>query len=218
MTKEKAFCCFSGGKDSILSLYRAQKEGINVSYLVNMMSEDGRHSRSHGIRSKCLKKQAMSVGIPLLQEKTTWQDYESKFKKLISGLNEKGISTGIFGDIDLQAHRDWVERVCGEAGVKAVLPLWGGERWELLTEFMDSGFKAVICTVRSELLGEKYLGRIIDRSFIEEIEGMEDIDICGENGEYHSFVYDGPLFKEIIRYTLGDKILKENVYFQEINV
>lgn len=219
MIKEtKAFCCMSGGKDSILSFYRAWRAGTDISYLLNMISSDGSRSRSHGIDSGCLRLQAVAMGVPIIQRRTSWENYENEFKKIVSDLRDKGINTGIFGDIDIQEHRDWVERVCGELRVKAVLPLWGLKREEILTEFIDLGFKAVICAVKADLLTEELLGIEINSEFIKQFESMDDIDICGENGEYHTFVYNGPVFKKGLDIKKGRKILKDNHWFLEIIV
>ena len=136
----KAFCCWSGGKDGCLSLHRALKN-YELAYLVNMIAEDGKHSRTHGISSNLLRLQAESIGMTIVQRKTTWENYEEEFKKILRELKDEGITAGIFGDIDLQEHRDWVERVCKETGITPVLPLWKEEREKLLKEFIQVGFK-----------------------------------------------------------------------------
>ena len=143
-TGRKAFCCWSGGKESALSLYRAQQSGYNICCLLNMVSQDGNHSRTHGINSDWLKRQSESMGIPIIQPKTMWKNYETEFKKAVSELREnRGLKIGIFGDIDLKPHRDWVERVCRESDIEPILPLWGEEREKLLEEFISAGFKTI---------------------------------------------------------------------------
>lgn len=214
--KINAFCCWSGGKESVFSLYKAEKSGIRIGYLLNMISEDGKHSRSHGLNPELLKRQAMKLQIPILQQETTWEGYEREFKKAIHELKGKGIDAGIFGDIDLQEHRDWIERVCGEAEIKPILPLWGMDRGELLLEFIDAGFKALLVAVGSKFLGEQWLGRRIDKKFLSDLGKMGHIDLCGENGEYHTFVYDGPIFRSPIEFTEGKKILKDKYWFLEL--
>jgi len=211
-----AFCSWSGGKESALSLYRASKSGVEISCLVNMASEDGKRSRSHGVISELINSQAEAIGIPIVQRKTTWESYEEEFKKTTSELRRKGIHVGVFGDIDLKEHRDWIERVCSETGIKPVLPLWEETRKELLLEFIDKGFQAIIVAIHSDFFDPEWLGRKIDRQFILELEKVERIDLCGEHGEYHTFVYDGPIFKKPVEFQIGEKRLREKHWFLEL--
>ena len=191
----KVFVSWSGGKESALSCYRAmQRKDLEVAYLLNMVSEDGAHSRSHGVKANRLEAQAEAMGVPILQKRCTWDTYEDAFKNAVAELKKEGIEGGIFGDIDLQAHRDWVERVSKESGIKAILPLWGGEREHLITEFLEAGFEATVVSVKPEALGPEWIGRKIDKVFVEDIKKMGNIDLCGEAGEYHTFVTGGPIF------------------------
>jgi len=122
---EKTFVSWSGGKETSLACYKAiQDESLKVKYLLNMVSEDGRRSRSHGVSAALLKAQSDAMGIPIIQRKTTWESYEEVFKEAVSKLKKEGIEIGVFGDIDLQGHRDWVERVSKEIEIKPLLPLW----------------------------------------------------------------------------------------------
>ncbi|MCM8787481.1 MAG: diphthine--ammonia ligase [Candidatus Omnitrophica bacterium] len=213
-----AFVSFSGGKDSNLAYYRAIKDNFKIKYLLNMVSSNGKHSCSHGINLELLKLQAKAVGVPVVQIKTNWKDYEKNFKKGILEFRKQNIKTGIFGDIDLQEHRDWIERVCKEVGIRPILPLWKEKRERLLDEFVNLGFKAIVITTSAKFLGKEWLGRIIDRGFIKDIKRHDDVDICGEKGEYHSFVYDGPIFKEPVKFTVGKKILKDGYWFLELKL
>ena len=202
----KAFISWSGGKESCLSCYEAmQSKDIEVSYLLNMISEDGRRSRSHGISVELLRVQSEAMGIPILQIRSSWEDYEKRFKRAVLELKEKGIETGIFGDIDLEQHRAWVERVCKEMGIKAILPLWGREREDILKEFINLGFEAIVVATSFD---KNWLGRKIDKKFLQELKTLEEIDLCGENGEYHTFVTDGPIFKKRIK-ILETKIVNQ---------
>jgi len=217
MKKEiEAFCCWSGGKESALSFYRAKGSGIHITYLINMISEDGRYSRSHGVDSELLRSQGNSIGIPILQYRTTWESYEGEFKRAISKVKEKGICVGVFGDIDLQEHRDWIERVCKEMEVQPFLPLWKRKREDLLIEFVEEGFEAILVTVDPLFLGEQWLGRKIDKEFISDLMKMKGVDLCGENGEYHSFVYDGPIFKKPVEFRVGEKRFRDNHWFLDL--
>lgn len=115
-----------------------------------MITEDGKYSRSHGIGADLLKSQAEAIGIPIIQKKTTWDTYEEEFKKTVLDLN---VDTGIFGDIDLLGHRDWVERICKEVKITPILSLWNEKREDLLNYFIDAGFKTIIITINSKHLG-----------------------------------------------------------------
>lgn len=213
----KAFVSWSGGKETSLSCYKAmQEQDIEVAYLLNMISEDGRHSRSHGIKSDLLKSQAQAMGIPIVQKRTTWETYEEEFKKAVSDFKKENIRMGVFGDIDLQEHRDWVEKVCKDIDIRPVLPLWKAEREELLKEFIQAGFKATVVAVRDNSMDKEWLGRQISNEFINDLKTLGNIDLCGEKGEYHTFVTNGPLFKKGIEITKAEKILKDGCWFLDI--
>ena len=212
----EAFCCWSGGKDCSLALYRAKKMGVDVSCVFNMKNSTGRLSRSHGISSQLLQVQAESMNIPIVQQSATWNSYENRFKSAVKKLKSQGVETGIFGDIDLDVHREWVERVCQEIGIEPVLPLWGQAREDLLKDFIASGFKAVVVALRADLLGKEWLGREIDSRFMEDMAKMENIDLCGEGGEFHTFVYDGPIFKRPVEFVPGKKVFKNERWFLQL--
>lgn len=212
----KAFVSWSGGKETSLACYRAMQKNFGIRYLLNMVSEDGEYSRSHGIGADLLRAQAEAIGSPIVQRKTTWNTYEEEFKKAALDLKKEGIEAGVFGDIDVQEHRDWVERVCNEVGINALLPLWKGERVELLKEFIQTGFKAIIVATNSDFLGKEWLGREINGEFIEGLKAIGDVDLCGERGEYHTFVYDGPIFKKSVEFIIGKKVLKDKHWFLEL--
>ena len=213
-----AFCSWSGGKESALSFYRGSKSGMEISYLVNMISEDGKRSRSHGVISELIKSQAKAIGTPIVQRETTWETYEEEFKKTASELRRKGVHIGVFGDIDLKEHRDWIERVCAETGIKPILPLWEEKRKELLLEFIAEGFQAIIVAIHSDFFDPEWLGRKIDRQFLFDLEKVEGIDLCGEHGEYHTFVYDGPIFKKPVEFIIGEKRWREKHWFLELRL
>lgn len=219
----KAFVSWSGGKDSALACYRMMKQpGIEVAFLLNMLAENGEYSCSHGLRASLLQEQAkamapmpihrraaeigaipttvhqkkikVGMGIPILQRSASRKDYEKEFKRAISDLKAQDVRAGIFGDIDLQAHRDWIERVCRERGIEVFFPLWEAPREALLEEFISAGFKSRIVATHPASLGPEWLGCEIDRDFMRKIKALPHIDPCGEKGEYHTFVYDGPMF------------------------
>jgi diphthine-ammonia ligase len=218
---------WSGGKDSTAALYRALSAGIEVSYLLNVISEDGRRSMSHGLDPGLIAAQAEAIGIPIVQVKASWDSYEADFKKTIrelkpstsTGSGQAGIEGMVFGDIDLQEHRDWVERVCKELGIQPILPLWGLGRERILNDFINEGFEAIIVTVKADILGDEWLGRRVNIQFLEDLSTIKDemgLDLCGENGEYHTFVTNGPLFKQRIEILSSQKVLRDKYGFLEL--
>jgi len=198
------FCSFSGGKDSCLALYRAIKEGAIPKFLLTMCVEDGQKTRSHAIPIEVIRAQAESMGISLIIRNTSWDDYEKSFITAIGDFKAEGINTGIFGDIDLEPHRKWEEKVCKAVNIKPILPLWKQGRKELLLEVLSLNFKATIIAVKEEKIDKHFLGRILDHKIIAEFEAL-GIDACGEEGEYHTVVTDGPLFSKPL------KIKKEGI-------
>ena len=215
-SRNNAFCSWSGGKESALSLYRAIRSGFNVTRLVNMATEDGSHSRTHGLNAALLALQARSIGIPLIQRPAAWDTYEREFKNVLHTMPGNGIHHGIFGDIDLEGHRAWVERVCSECSILPSLPLWTENRNDLLSEFIQSGFKACIVAVDKHYLDETWIGREIDNAFIADIGQTTGVDICGEAGEYHTFVYDGPIFSRPIVFEKGPVRSEGDYFFLDI--
>ena len=210
----KVFASWSGGKDCSLATYKAMAQGHQVLYLVNFISEEGGRSRSHGVRSEALALQAKAIDIPLIQVKTSWEEYEDNFKKTVRELTSRGVEGGVFGDMDLEEHRGWVERVCGELEIKPHLPLWQAEPDSLLSEFLELGFKAIIIATK---LGNSLLGRNLDRVLLSEIREFGS-HLCGENGEYHTFVTGGPIFKRSLKVTPGERERKEDAWFLDISV
>jgi len=215
--KIKAFVSWSGGKDAALSYYRAMGD-FQVTHLLNMIAENGQISRSHGIRTDVLRMQAEAMGIKIVQPKSSWETYEAEFKKALSGLKDKGVEAGIFGDIDLDAHREWVERVSKESGIEAVLPLWGEKNREnLIEELIEAGFETVVVATKKDVLGPEWLGRRIDYDFVRDISKIKGVDISGEGGEYHTFVVSGPIFKKSINIVKSDKITRDQHCFLDIS-
>lgn len=210
---------WSGGKDSCLAAWKARQEGLDVSYLLNMINEDSTRSMSHGLSPKLLAMQAKAAGLPVWQEPVNWQTYEAGFKKALAGLRQKGIGGLIAGDIYLQAHKDWVDRVCAESGIFSRLPLWEQDTTRLLNEIIELGFKAVIVCVEAKHFGSDWVGREINRGTADDLIGLsrtKGIDPCGEGGEYHTFVYDGPLFKQPVKILNTSKALRDKHWFLDI--
>ncbi len=211
----KTFISWSGGKESSFALHQAISDGFQVSYLLNMVTENGERSRSHGLSSKLIQVQSEALNIPLLQQRCTWETYEGEFKKAVLKLQEKGVKTGVFGDIDIQEHLDWVERVCREVGVKAYLPLWGKNQKELLSKFINAGFETIVVATKAEILDKDWLGKKIDENFIQELE-KKKVSPCGESGEYHTLVVNGPIFKKRIKILESNRVFKDDHWFLNI--
>ena len=210
-----AFVSWSGGKDSCLACHRAIASGIKVRHLLNMVTEDAQWSRSHGLSAELLRAQAEAIGIPLVQQRTTDSSYEIEFRNALRAFKQEGITSGVFGDIDFNEHRQWIERVCSAAGVTPHLPLWLEDQEKLLREFIDSGFESVIVATKADLLGEEWLGRKIDAAFLADLK-TKNITPCGEAGEYHSYVINGPLFRRRIEILETGRELKDSHWFLRI--
>jgi len=213
------FASWSGGKDCCLAMHRAVAGGLDVRYLANTVTGDGERSRSHGISSAVIRKQAEALGIPIMQQRTEGDNYEAQFITMLKVFEKEGIEGGVFGDIDFNPHRDWIERVCAEAGMTPHLPLWGEDQKKLMEEFIDAGFEAVVVAVKAEIFGEEMLGRKIDRDFINQIDKLSrtiDITPCGEAGEYHTLVIDGPRFKKRLEITESRKVTRDERHFLDV--
>jgi uncharacterized protein (TIGR00290 family) len=205
---------WSGGKDSCLACYKALQKGLEVSYLLNFISKDDR-CMSHGVNSKLIAAQSEAIGIPLIQKEVTWDTYEEEFKKVARDLKEMGINGIVFGDIDIIEHLNWVVQVCNDAGILYMEPLWRLSREQVLNEFINAGFEAVVVSAKADIFGAEWLGRKIDKTFIKDLLGLNatcSFDICGEFGEYHTLVIDGPIFKKSIKIHAYRKILREGYW------
>jgi len=217
----KVIASWSGGKDGCFACYKALAEGHKVSYLVNFISREFRRVSFHGTRAHLISRQAQAIGIPLVQY-TVPPDmslYEQTFKKAVSVLKRKGIEGMVFGDIYLQEHKDWIERVCGELGITPLLPLWGMASERVLSDFIGAGFEAVIVSAKSDIFDEKWLGQRIDHSSLFSLKKLEEekgLDVCGEQGEYHTLVVDGPLFRKRVQVTYGDRVQRNGYWFLDI--
>ncbi len=203
---------WSGGKDSCFACYKAIRDGYDISYLVNFISREYKRVSFHGTEAKLIQLQSEAIRIPLLQKETTWNGYENEFKEAVKSLIPDGVQGMIFGDIYLQEHRDWVERVCGELGIKAMEPLWGKEPEKILLEFIDAGFEAIIVSAKADLFGKEWIGQRVDRDFLRYLKD-NNIDACGENGEYHTFVTYGPMFRKKIKIDMNMPIMRDGYWF-----
>jgi uncharacterized protein (TIGR00290 family) len=215
----KVFVSWSGGKDSCFAGYRATRQGLKISHLLNMVNLDAKQSWFHGIPLELMQMQSQAMGVPLIQRRTTMADYETDFKDAILAFKKEGVVGGVFGDIDLEVHREWVERICQQVEVDAHLPLWGLSQENILKELIESGFEAVVLVAKADLIDGDWLGQKINLdffSYLSELRRTRDITFCGEAGEYHTFVVDGPLFKQRLEILESRKVLREGYWRLEI--
>jgi diphthine-ammonia ligase len=203
---------WSGGKDSCFACYEAVRQGYSISHLVNFISKEFRRVSFHGTEAKLIQLQSQAIGIPLLQKETTWDGYEQEFKDAVRSLIPGGVKGMVFGDICLEEHKDWAERVCRDLGIEAIEPLWGKNPEEILSGFIDVGFEAVIVSAQSKLIDESWIGHIVDRNFVAYLKDRS-IDLCGENGEYHTLVTNGPIFTRRIQLMESRTITRDNYWF-----
>lgn len=209
------FCSWSGGKDSCLALYRALRRGARPRCLLTMMAQDGARSRSHRLPKALIEAQARSLGIPIVFRSASWEQYESVFVSALREFREDGMAAGVFGDIDVDPHREWVRRVCALADIAPLHPLWKEDRRELLDEFIALGFKAVIVVVKDDRLGKEFLGRIIDGETVVALE-KAGVDASGELGEYHTVVTAGPLFASVLSLRTKGPVHHEGYWFLDV--
>lgn len=207
--KKPAIFNWSGGKDSMLALHQVlQEKQYDVRYLLTTINEAHNRVSMHGVRESLLIQQANSIGIPLYQlrlpDSPDMKDYEEKMHQHLMELKTQGITHSIFGDILLEDLKAYREAKLSEIGLKAVFPLWKRDTIAIINEFVSLGYKTVVVCAREGL--EDFCGRVIDDSFIADL--PPGVDPCGENGEFHTFVYDGPAFKNQIDFTLGEKVFR----------
>ncbi len=197
---------WSGGKDSCFACYKAIKEGYDVSHLLIMMSDQSK-SNFHMIRSDMLDAQSQAIGIPIVKWTTALGTYEQDFKKALAQMKVKGVEGVVTGDVyDVALHEaGWLDRVCKEVGLTTVKPLWHRDTQQILSEFIGEGFKATVVRVKTDVLGMEWLGREINKQFFDDLLKLGTVDLCGERGEFHTFVTDGPLFKKRIEILESEK-------------
>jgi len=197
---------WSGGKDSALALDRAVRSGIVVDRLLSFYDSATRRVRFHSTRVEMLEAQAAAIGIDLHAIPTSWPEMEANLRHELSSLRDEGFSGVVLGDIHLADVRAWYEERVNAAGLNHVEPIWGESPQLLLKEFVSSGGRAVITCVELAKLDESWLGRVIDDRFPSDI-ARTGVDACGENGEYHSFAFAGPVFKKPLPWTAGERRL-----------
>jgi diphthine-ammonia ligase len=193
----KIVAAWSGGKDSCFACYKAIQKGYEVSNLLIMMS-DPSISNFHMIRADMLDAQSQAVEIPIVKRITTPATYEQEFKKALIKMKAEGVEGIVTGDVfDVALHEaGWLERICKELGLTPIRPLWHRDTQQILEEFINEGFKATLVRIKTDVLEMDWLGRELNKEFFNDLLKLGTVDPCGEHGEFHTFVTDGPLFKE----------------------
>jgi len=217
--KEKVILSWSGGKDSSLALYEIQqKDEYEVVSLLTTVSEHYQRISHHGVRVKLLEQQASAIGIDLhilyLPQTCTNDIYERQMKKVMLEYLDKGIRTVAFGDIFLEDLRTYREEKLSLVDMKAIFPIWKRDTTKLVNTFIDLGFKSYISCIDAEKLDPSFAGRLIDESFLHDL--PDGVDPCGENGEFHSFVFDGPIFNRHVPVSVGEIVQRDKRYFADL--
>lgn len=216
--KNKPFVAsWSGGKDSAMAFYRAVQAGMTPKRLLTMFQEDEEVSKSHALPYKVVQAQADRLDVPLMIRGSGWDDYEKKFTNAMDECREAGITHGVFGDIDLEGHLEWVQKTCAKSDIIPIHPLWQEPRRSILEELLTVGFEAVIVVVNTTMMQAEYVGRTFTRELMDELEGL-GIDSCGENGEFHTVVVDGPIFSSRVPVTFGEVRENEGYVFLDVGL
>ena len=214
--REKVIVAWSGGKDSALALYEILKsDSYDVLELLTTVTKDYDRISIHGVRRVLLEQQAKALRIPLeemfIMKGASDAEYEGELLKTLKRHRDNGVLSVVFGDIFLEDVRKYREQILAKAGMNGIFPLWKKGTKELALKFINRGFKAIITSVDSNVLGKDFAGREYDEKFLSDLPA--NVDSCGENGEFHSFVYDGPIFCERIGFKKGEIVLRDNRFY-----
>ncbi|WP_088011475.1 diphthine--ammonia ligase [Gottfriedia acidiceleris] len=206
----KFITSFSGGKDSVLALYKAMKVGEAIGLIV-MLEEEGKRSRSHGMPPELIQAQAKSIGLPIYTGVASWEEYEKVFIQLLANAKKQGADVLVTGDLDMPVKDCWHDKITKNVGLKLSMPLWAMNHREAVDEFINRGFKTIVVTVNLSLgMREEDLGRMLTHDYVKELESR-GIDPCGESGEFHTTVIDGPIFNYPIKVKKCE-IIKDGEY------
>ncbi|GAA3740994.1 diphthine--ammonia ligase [Flavobacterium ginsengisoli] len=211
-TPQKALFNWSSGKDSALALYKIlQNKDFKIECLLTSVNKQYQRISMHGIRLELLQNQAESIGIPLkileVPEMPTMEVYEQVMTKTLTELKQNGIRYSIFGDIFLEDLREYRENQLAKIGLNGVFPIWKIPTQDLIQEFISLGFKTIVVCVNEKYLDKSFVGRVIDQDFINDL--PENVDVCGENGEFHTFTFDGPIFSKPIDFEIGEIVYRK---------
>jgi uncharacterized protein (TIGR00290 family) len=216
--RAKILLSWSGGKDSCMALFEVQDSQNYEIMLLTTVTEGYDRISMHGVRRTLLEKQAESLGLGLtkiyIPRNATNEDYELRMKEVLTKHQKEGVSSVVFGDIFLEDLRKYREANLARIGMGGVFPIWRRDTSELIRRFIDLGFKAVVTCIDPKVLNPSFAGRVIDEEFISQL--PMQVDPCGENGEFHSFVFDGPIFGKEVKFSLGQVVLRDSFYFCDL--
>ena len=212
---KKFIASYSGGKDSALAIYRAMNSGLSPLGMITTCQIGDDKSWFHGISEGLLQKVSTSVSIPLTLIKTSAKQYESNFEKALRDAKKRGAEVCVLGDIDIESHKEWCSQRCEKTGLIPYFPLWKENREKLVYEFIDSGFSSIITVINTTFMKKSFLGQTLTRKTVKLIQ-KSGADVCGENGEYHTFVYDGPIFANRVDFSTGLTIERDGYVILDI--
>jgi len=216
---ETVLMSWSGGKDSCLALYEIQKStDYRVAALLTTVTRDYDRISMHGVRRVLLEWQAACLEVPLHQVLITKgasnREYETNLIEAVSAYRDQGIDSIVFGDLFLEDIRTYRDQFLTRHDLRGIYPVWMRNTVEFIREFIDLGFKAVITCVNADVLDSSFAGMVIDESFLSALPA--NVDPCGENGEFHTFVFDGPNFKEAVNFSIGETIQRDSFWFCDL--
>jgi uncharacterized protein (TIGR00290 family) len=216
---EKVILCWSGGKDSALALHELQQgSNYEVATLLTTITEDYDRVSMHGVRRSLLEEQARHIGLPIervfITKDASNDDYASRMTAALNRYKRQGVLRVAFGDIFLEEVREYRERNLARVGMRGLFPLWGKDSAELARSFITLGFQAIITCVDTRALDKSFSGRLLDAAFLDDL--PSGVDPCGENGEFHSFVFDGPVFREKVAFEIGEQLLRGSFHFCDL--
>ena len=217
--KKAVLVSWSGGKDSCLALRELQRTpNIRVEALLTTVTRDFDRVSMHGVRRVLLERQAASLGLPLQQilisKGATNQEYETKMGEAFSAYRHRGINSVAFGDLFLEEIRAYRQQLLARHDMVGLYPIWGRDTAELIREFIGLGFKTAVVCVDPAKLDPSFVGRVIDDEFLAELPAQ--VDPCGENGEFHTFVFDGPMFKNAVKFSFGEIVCRDSFWFCDL--
>ncbi len=216
---KKVLMSWSGGKDSCLALYEIQNTGEQpIAALLTTVTRDYDRISMHGVRRVLLEKQAASLGLPLHQvlisKGATNEEYETRLIEAVSIYRDEGIDSIVFGDLFLEDIKTYRDQFLARHDLRGIYPVWMRDTTEFIKEFIELGFRAVLTCVDSKALDESFAGRIIDHDFLASLPA--NVDPCGENGEFHTFVFDGPNFAQPVDLYVGETVSRDGFWFCDL--
>lgn len=215
--KPPVLCCWSGGKDSCLALYEIQKTR-RIAALLTTVTRDFDRISMHGVRRALLHQQAESLGLPIhevfISKGATNEEYEKAMGEALLSFRAQGVSEVVFGDLFLEDIRAYRDRLLARFEMSGLYPVWDRDTDKLIRRFLDLGFRTAVVCVDPKKLGPAFAGRIIDQRFLSDL--PEGIDPCGENGEFHTFVFDGPIFRKPVAFRFGEVVERDSFWFADL--